>query len=190
MGAVLVAWLAFLLGSTAGHGAPARPAVSAGYLASLRTGRWIQLEGRLQGPAAVACTELGQLTGDFLDDDWSLRGVVKALDPRKREFSIAGCRVRVNENTTFDNPKGTFRGFSDLRDGKLVEVDGSFLQSRILTADEVDDESEELIHEPRLKDQVMVVGKIERIDARKRTITVMGIEFHLTDRTRVRSVIE
>lgn len=187
---MIAALIAILVAIAPGHGGPGRQGSAAAHLASLRTGRWIQLEGRLQGGSTVTCTELGQLTGDFLDDDWSLRGVVRELDPNRQEFSIAGCKIRVSDKTIFDNPKGTFRGFADLREGKLVEVDGSFLQSRILAADEVDDESDELAHEPRLKTQVMVVGKIEHIDTRRRVVRVMGIEFNLTDKTRLRSVIE
>lgn len=184
------ALVALAMASSPGHGAPARPSPAATHFAGLKTGRWIQLEGTLVARSTVTCTGLGQLAGDFLDDDWSLRGTVHALDMARREFSIAGCRVRITDNTIFDNPRGIFRGFSDLRAGKLVEVDGSFVQSRTLIADEVDDESEELVEEPELKDQVMVVGKIERLDPKKRTVTVMGIEFHITDKTRVRSVIE
>jgi hypothetical protein len=133
---------------------------------------------------------VGQLAGDFLDDDWSLRGTVSAIDAAKREFSVGGCRVRATENTNYDNPRGAFNGFQDLRAGMLVEVDGTFLRSRVLIADEIDDESGELVHEPGLRNQVAVVGRIERLDARKRLVTVMGIEFHLTEKTRLRSVIE
>ncbi len=189
-GAFLVSLIAILAGLTAGQGQQSRTGAAAGHLSSLRAGRWIQLEGAIQGPSSVTCTELGQLTGDFLDDDWSLRGAVRAIDAGKREFSIGGCRVRASENTTYDNPKGTFKGFADLRAGMLVEVDGAFLQSRVLLAAEVDDESEELVREPKLRDRVAVVGKIERIDTRKHLITVMGIEFRVTEKTRLRSVIE
>lgn len=145
----------------------------------------------MQRPSSVSCTEVGQLAGDFLDDDWSLLGTVTAIDTAKREFSIGGCRVRATEKTTFDNPRGAFNGFADLRAGMLVEVDGTFLQkSRVLLADEIDDESEELVHEPRLGSKITVVGKIERLNTRKHQVTVMGIEFHLTEKTRLRSVID
>lgn len=190
---LLASLVAMLLGPASGHAQPAQPGkqgAAATYVLGLKAGRWIQLEGSLQRLSTVSCTEVGQLAGDFLDDDWSLRGTVSAIDPAKREFSIGGCRVRATENTAFDNPKGVFRNFGDLRAGMLVEVDGTYLQSRILLADEIDDESEELVHEPRLRTQVAVVGKIERLDVRKRVVTVMGIQFHLTDKTRLRSVID
>lgn len=186
----LVSLITILIVSTAGHSRQGRPGSAIDYVSGLRTGRWIQLEGATQGPSSVSCTQVGQLAGDFLDDDWALRGAVRAIDAAKREFSIGGCRVRTTENTAFDNPKGVFRGFADLREGMLVEVDGTFLQSRVLLADEVDDESEELVEEPKLRNQVAVVGRIERIDPRKRVVTVMGFEFHLTEKTRLRSVID
>ncbi len=187
---LLSSLLAILLGPASGQSQPGKPGAAAAYVSGLKTGRWIQLEGVTRRLPTASCTHVGQLAGDFLDDDWSLRGTVSAIDPAKREFSIGACRVRATDNTNFDNPRGVFRGFADLRAGMLVEVDGTYLQSRILLADEIDDESEELVHEPRLRTQIAVVGKIERLDARKRVVTVMGIEFHLTDKTRLRSVIE
>lgn len=189
-GALLLSAIVAVVGTTVGHGQAGRPGAAMAYVSRLKTGRWIQLEGAMQRPSSVACAEVGQLAGDFLDDDWSLRGTVSLIDAANREFTIGGCRVRATGNTAFDNPKGAFNGFEDLRAGMLVEVDGTFLQSRVLLADEIDDESEELRTEPQLKSQVAVVGKIERFDPRKHSVTVMGIEFTLTEKTRLRSVIE
>ncbi len=189
-GVSLVSLIAALIGATAGRGQPGKAGTAAAHLSGLRAGQWIQLEGTATGPSSVSCTELGQLAGDFLDDDWSLKGAVRAIDAAKREFAIGGCRVRVNENTTYDNPRGTFRGFSDLRAGMLVEVDGAFLHGRMLLAAEVDDESDEMVRQPKVRDQVEVLGKIERVDARRSMVTVMGIEFHVTAKTRLRTVIE
>lgn len=189
-GALLLSVVAVMVGTATGHGQAGRPGAAMAYVSRLKAGRWIQLEGAMQRPSSIACTEVGQLAGDFLDDDWSLRGTVSLIDVANREFSIGGCRVRATGNTAYDNPKGVFNGFEDLKAGMLVEVDGTFLQSHVLLADEIDDESEELRLEPQLRSQVAVVGKIERFDPRKRSVTVMGIEFNLTEKTRLRSVIE
>lgn len=191
---LLVALALSALAVVAGRAVDGNPSGRSGaalrYIATMRPGGWVQLEGDLRGPRSVSCTEVGQLAGDFLDDDWSLRGTVRAVDRARREFAIGGCRVRVDEDTFYDNPKGTFRGFADVRDGILVEVDGTFLQSGVLLAAEVDDESEELTEQPKLSGRLAAVGRIERIDSRKRIVTVMGIEFQLTDKTRLRSVID
>ena len=190
LGASLLLLALVLIGSGAGRGRHATQGAAAERLSSLRAGRWIQLEGVVEGASSVSCTEMGQLTGDFLDDDWSVRGTVRSIDAGRGEFSIGACRVRVSDKTVYDNPRGTFKGLSDLRPGMVVEVGGTFLQSRILLAAEVDDESDELVHRPRLKDRIAVVGKIDRIDAPGRLITVMGIGFRVTEKTRLRSVIE
>ncbi len=159
-------------------------------LARVKVGDWIQLEGTIQGNSPVACIEVRLLTGDFLDDDWSVQGTVRTIDPARREFVIAGLRVHVTENTTFENPSGTFRGFSDLRPGILVEVEGTYLKNGRFLAAEVDDESDEIARAPAIRNRIRVVGRAERVDIRKRLIAAVGTVFQLTEKTQVRSVIE
>lgn len=159
-------------------------------LAGLSVGQWIRLQGTLRGSTSVTCTNVRQLAGDFLDDDWSLKGTVRSTDAAKQEFAIAGCRVSVTGNTTYGRSKGEFGGFPDLKVGMLLEIEGGFLQRGVLLAAEVDDESDELVRRPELKHQIEVVGKIDRLDARRRVLTVMGIDFHVTEKTRLRTVIK
>ncbi len=166
------------------NGSPADP------LVSLRVGQWIQLEGTVQADQPTRCTEVRLLAGDYLDDDWSLKGIVQTVDAERREFAVAGCRVQVTENTSFDNPSGTFQGISDLRPGMLVEVEGMYVKDRRFLAAEVDDESDEIRDRPGSKDQIQIVGRVERVDSRKRLIAAMGLVFHMTDRTQVKSVIQ
>jgi hypothetical protein len=167
----------------------AKEAAAARHLASLKAGDWIQLQGLIPGPTPLACTEMRQLAGDYLDDDWALKGVVTAIDGAKKEFAIGRCRVRVGDNTTYDNPRGGFNRFADLRTGMLIEVEGAFLQDGVLLAAEVDDESDELKGRPKLKDLIDVVGRIQRVDLRQRTVTIMGLEFRISDKTKLRSAI-
>jgi len=164
-------------------GGPADP------LATLKAGHWVRLEGEIPGDSTGVCEELRVLTGDFLDDDWSLRGFVTALDTARHEFVIGGIRVQVNENTTFDSDKREFRTFAEVRKGFLLEVEGTYLKNRRFLAREVDDESDDR-GTPWAPRRLRVVARIERLDARKRLITAMGFVFQLTDRTQVRSVIE
>ncbi|MGH2651818.1 MAG: DUF5666 domain-containing protein [Actinomycetota bacterium] len=167
-----------------------RKGTAVGYLGALRVGQWIQLEGTLRPGAPAWCTEVRRLAGDFLDDDWFIKGRVESLDPVTQTFAIAGCRIQATAGTIYDNPRGTFRGFSDVRAGMLVEAEGTFLQTRRLLAAEVDDESDEVARDPHLLRKIEVVGRVERVDPRRRTVRVMGIEFQVHDRTKLRSVIE
>lgn len=185
----IVAAVAIVAAPEAGWSQPAKGRIAASTLANLRAGQWIELEGTIQATSPLLCTEVKQLAGDFLDDDCAITGVVTAVDPSNREFAIHGCRIRVTDRTIYGNDEGALRDFSDLRPGMLVDVEGTFLQSLTLVAAEVDDESGELARHPRLKDQVEVVGKLERLDVRKRVVTVMGITFQITDKTKLRSVL-
>lgn len=189
-GALLVSSVAILIVSTSGWGQPGRNGTATDPLAGLRVGHWVQLEGTARRASPVLCIEVRPLAGDFLDDDYSLKGLVQTVDAAKREFTIGGSRIRVTGGTTYDNPKGTFKGFMDLRPGMVVEVEGAFLQDRALLAVEVDDESDEIARDPRVRDEIEIVGKIERIDPRRRLVKVMGIEFQINRRTRLLSAIQ
>jgi hypothetical protein len=158
-------------------------------LASFRVGQWIRLEGTSRGAATISCTGLRQLAGDFLDDDWALRGAVQSVDPESRTFVIAGCRIQVTEDTSFENRHSNFTGIHDLKPGMVVDVEGTFVPDRGLVAAEVDDESDEVAGRPDRMAQIEIVGRIQKVDTRHRLVSVMGVEFQITDKTKVRSVI-
>lgn len=181
-----------LLLGTPVPGAPqaARNGTAPEALGGLQVGQWAQLEGTRNGSGGpVDCTRARHLTGDFLDDDWAVRGAVTTIDAKRREFTIGACRIRVTDRTVFNHPRQTFREFAHLRPGLLIEVEGSFLAEGVLVAAEVDDETDELPRRPGLRDEVKVVGRVGRVDPRRRLITVMGIDFHVTPKTRMRSAI-
>jgi hypothetical protein len=159
-------------------------------IATLKAGHWVQLEGPLEADSAASCDELRILTGDFLDDDWSLRGYALSVDTVKHEITIAGIHAQVTENTGFDSPNPDFRGLVDLTPGMLLEVEGTYLKNRRFLAREVDDETDEMGRRPWPRNRIRIVARVERMDSRRRLVTAMGYVFQLTDKTRVRSVIE
>ena len=159
-------------------------------VAALKPGHWVQLEGALQADSAASCDELRILTGDFLDDDWSLRGYAQTVDTLKHEVSIAGIHAQVTENTGFDSPNPDFRGLQDLVPGLLLEIEGTYLKNRRFLAREVDDETDEMARRPWARNRIRIVARVERFDSRRRLVTAIGFAFQLTDKTRVRSVIE
>ena len=165
---------------------PPAPDALAGY----RTGQWVRVEGMTRGGASAACTGLRRLAGDFLDDDWAMRGPVQSVQAENGEFVIAGCRVQVTEKTTYENPSRDFRSIQDLRPGMVVDVEGTFVQDRGLVAAEVDDESDEVANRPDRKERIEIVGRIQNVDTKRRVVTVMGIEFQITDTTKLRSAIK
>ena len=187
MGLASVAGL--VLAAAAGWSQSAPSPMKANPLAQLRVGQWVQVKGTLRSAGPLTCTKLQHLAGDFLDDDWALRGTVSALDTVRRQFRIGACLVQITGTTIFGHPTQKFRGFSDVREGMLIEVEGAYQGNGLMLAAEVDDETAELAGRPRLKDEVVLVGKIQRIDGRKRVLTVMGTDFQLDDKTRVHSAL-
>lgn len=166
-----------------------RASVAGNPLDGLRAGQWVGLTGAPQAPLEAQCLQLRVLAGDFLDDDWAIRGTVLEIDTLRREFVVAGVRVRVDESTLFDSPGRNFKGLGDLRHGMFVDVEGTYLRSGRFLALEVDDETTDVIRRPELLERVEVVGRIQRIDTRARVVEVLGIRFQLTDGTRARSLI-
>ena len=189
-GASVAVWVAVLIGATAVSAQPARNGASSDRMAGLRVGHWVQLEGTARAGNSVLCTEVRPLTGDFLDDDWSLKGLVRTVDLVRREFTVGKSRILVSATTIYDNPRGTFKGLPDLRPGMIVEVEGALLQNGALMAVEVDDETDEIVRNPRVRDEIEIVGKISHLDPRKRVVTVMGIEFQINERTKLLSAIQ
>ncbi len=179
-----------LIALTIGHGEGGKNPSASQDLASLKVGQWIQIDGALRADSSASCAELRILTGDFLDDDWALKGFVQSVDAARKEFVIGGVSVQVTEDTGFDSPKRTFKGLSNLPAGLLVELEGTYLKNRKFLAMEVDDESDEIAHTPWSRNQVMIVGRVEQVDLRKRLVTAMGFAFQVTDKTRLRSVIQ
>jgi hypothetical protein len=161
------------------------------FLASLKAGQWIQLEGTPQRDYSVLCTELKVLTGDFIDDDWMLRGPVRNLNPKTREFSIMRYHVRLKDQVEYDDDGvGKFKGFSDLRPGQVVKLEGTYMKDGSFLAKEINDESAKQARKPGWERRIQISGKIESVNVGKRAITCMGSPFYIGDQTKLKSVIK
>ena len=157
---------------------------------TLKQGQWVQLEGVLQKDKTVLCTKVKILTGDFQDDDWEIAGIVERIDFKKKEFRLSGIQIQVQDDAEYENDEGTFKNFSDLKRGMLVEVEGISLKNGAFLAAEIEDKSAELKEDPEKKYEIEIEGKVEKLNAKKRTITISGVVFQLTEQTKAKSVIE
>lgn len=158
-------------------------------MAALKPGQWVQMEGTVQQDLTVMCTQLKFMTGDFLDDDWSLVGVVRKVSQEKQEMEIMRIPIKVHKDTEYENEDGTFKGFSQVKVGSFVEIEGTFLKDGTFLAKEVEDESQKMAEDAGLENTLEAEGKIEKVDAAKSTFTVMGITVKITNQTKSRSVI-
>ena len=158
---------------------------------ALKPGQWIQLEGVPQRDGSVLCTEVKIITGDFMDDDWELRAVVRRVDPTTRQFAVGRYPIRLKETTEFDDDGvGKLKGFSDLRVGMLVQVEGTYMRDGSFLCDDVNDEGARRVKKPDIDGKVQIQGKIERVDPARRSITAMGTPFVVSGNTKVKSAIK
>ncbi|MCI0694744.1 DUF5666 domain-containing protein [candidate division KSB1 bacterium] len=162
-------------------------------VAALKVGQWVKMEGFVQKDFTVRTKDVEMLTGDFLDDAWSIQAVSRNIDPNKQEFKILLMPIKTQENTEYKAKRSivtTFNSFANLQGGMLVEVDGTYQKDGTFLALEIEDKSADLVDKPELKNEIEAVGKVEKIDEARRTVTVMGVTFHIMDNTRLRAVIK
>jgi hypothetical protein len=162
---------------------------TADILAALKPGQWVELEGNVQQDFSVLCTEIKLLTGDLLDDDWKLTGIIRSVNKEKQAIEILRLPIKIQPETEFDDDDGKMKSFTDVKTNMLVQVEGTYLKDGTLLAKEIDNESAKLTKKPQAKDKMKARGKVEEIDPTKRTITLMGITFQFTDGTQGMSAI-
>ena len=156
-------------------------------LAAIKPGIGVKLEGVIQRDYSVLCMKAKILTGDFRDDDWSITAVAGSIDKAQQEFKLLRLPVKTRSTTDYETKIGVFKSFDDLKAGTLVEVDGTYLKGDTLLALEIEDVSAELVAEPGSENEVEIKGKVEKVDVPNRTVTLMGITFHINDNTRLKS---
>jgi len=159
-------------------------------MSTLKPGQWVQLEGAIQRDLSVLCSEVQILTGDFLDDDWGVSAVVRNIDRMKQEAQILRLPIKFKKDTEFQSDAGVFKSLADVKVGMLIELEGTYLKDGTFLTKEIENESAKLEKKPKLKDEIQAVGKVEKVDAAKRTITLMGITFQITDKTEGKSAVK
>jgi Domain of unknown function (DUF5666) len=160
-------------------------------IAALKPGQWVKVKGTMQNDYVITCNEMRLLIGDFLDDDWSLRGIVQKLDQENRKLEILHLSIKIDEDASFEGDEDeSFAGVADLKVGMLLEVGGTYLKDGTFLAAEVDDKSERLDEAPELKHEIMAEGKVEKVDAANNRFTLMGMTFQVIASTSSRSVIK
>lgn len=149
-------------------------------------GQWVEIEGKVQEDLSVQAVEIKFLTGDFMDDDWELRAKVQTVNAATDEFQVLSVPVRVSKHTEFDNG---IKSVAEVTPGMLVKLEGSYLNDGVFLAKEVEDKTHRLKTKPQLETKIEAVGKVGQVDETKRIITVMGIQFQITEQTDGKSPI-
>lgn len=156
-------------------------------LSKAKPGQWVELEGTVQTDLTVLALEIEFLTGDFMDDDWEFTAKVQAVTPAKSEFQVLSVPVKVTKDTEFGIG---IMSLAEITPGMLIELDGTYLQDGVFLAKEIENKTEKLKKKPKMDTMVEASGKIGRVDEANRIITVMGIQFYITDKTESKSLIK
>jgi hypothetical protein len=164
---------------------------TADILMTLKPGQWVELEGTVRPDLSLICTEIKLLTGDLLDDDWQISGIIRKIDKEKQEIEIVRLPIKVQPQTEFDDEDdGLFASFADIKTNMLIQVEGTYLKDGTFLANEIENDSAKLREKPERKDRIEARGRVETIDPTSRTITLMGMSFQLTERTKGKSAIK
>lgn len=189
--ATVAAVLFFMLAQQEKAQAQRKPGPQIDLFKTVKPGQWIQVDGVLQRNMSVRASEVKVLTGDLQNDDWELLGVVRRLNNKRKEFYIMNIRVRTSKETEFehwdDEKADLFKDFSNLKNGMLVEVEGTFLKDGTFLALEVQNETG---NPKRDLDEVSVTGKVQKINPSRKTVTVMGTVFEIRKQTDIKSAIK
>lgn len=165
----------------------AQTKTAADLFSTLKPGQWIKIEGAPQKDLTVIAKEVKLLTGDFQDDDCEIEAPVRAIsDKDKKQFQLLTIPVTMEADAKYESDDGSFTRFDQLKPGMFVEIEGAYLKDGSFLADEVQPE----IAEPEEAGGVVLVGKTQKVDAAKRTVTLMGVTFQIGEKTKVKSVIK
>ena len=156
-------------------------------VAKARPGQWVEIDGVIQKDQSVRALEIEFRAGDFMDDDWKLLGKVRTVTPEKNELQVLSVPVKITKDTELDDG---IKSVKDIKPEMLVKLEGTYLNDGIFLAKEVEDKSKKLKAESVFDMMLEVVGKVGQVDEAKRIITVMGIQFQITEETEGKSLIK
>jgi hypothetical protein len=164
---------------------------TADILAALKPGQWAQLEGTIRPDRSIQCMEVKLLTGERLDNDWSITGITGKVNREKQEVEIFRLPIKVQPETVFKEKIGTFKSFADVKPKIMVKAEGTYLQDGTFLARQLKNVPPEPAKKPDEEPDKVIeaVGKVEKIDPTTRRVTLMGMTFQLTEKTKGESVV-
>ena len=156
----------------------------------IKVGQWIDLSGTPQRSGPVLAGKVKLLTGDFLVDDCEIGGVVTGIDRDKKTIFLHGMKVETTKDTEYEGiASEVFSKFEHLKVDQVIELEGIYMKNGVFRAIEIENET----NAPKVDEkrrQLAMVGQIEAIDPRAKTIKVMGLTFKVTPTTKMRQRLQ
>ena len=156
-----------------------------------KPGMWVRLEGVPQPDQTIQCTKARLISGAVDEDDWTIKGQIRSVEPASRQLTVGSRRVRIQTTPAPKfTPVTTLHGIPDLKVGMYVKVMGTYTPEHGFVARKVDDQSADVAQKVGADRKVMHQGKVERVDPARRAIVLMGSTFVLSSGTVATSVVE
>lgn len=159
---------------------PSKKWTAAEIVAKAKPGQWVEVKGIVQPDLSVQTLEIRILSNGLGNDDWELEAKVLAVTPAKSEFQILSLPVKVMKATKLNNP---IKRIDDVKPEMLIKLEGTYLSDGTFQAKDVENTTAKLKDKPQLAAMIEAVGKIGQVDEAKHMITVMGIQFHIAEKT-------
>jgi len=151
----------------------------------LRQGMWVEIEGALVSERFIDATKIKILDGEL--DEWQIETYVATVNYEKGTvMTTMGVPVLTTIKTQMKGPKKKDRiTFAYVSIEDKVEVEGKPQRDGSMVANEFEIEKSKR-RKPDLvpKNEHEIRGRIEKVDAEKRQIVLMGFTVQLSDQTR------
>lgn len=161
------------------------PKTAIDLFSSVKPGQWVKIEGAIQKDFGLIAKEVKILTGDFQDDDWEIEAPIRrVVDKGQKKYEVLLIPVKMQEDATYESDDGSVTSFEGLKAGMYVEIEGTFMKDGTFMGEEVQPQLE-----PEEPNSASLVGKAEKIDAARKTITLMGITCQVSEKTKIKSAV-
>jgi uncharacterized protein DUF5666 len=155
-----------------------------------KPGMWVRLEGVPQPDQTIQCTKARLISGAVDEDDWTIKGQIRSVEPASRQLTVGSRRVRIQTTPAPKfTPVTTLHGIPDLKVGMYVKVTGTYTAEGFV-ARKVDDQSADVAQKVGADKKVQNQGKVERVDPTRKAIVLMGTTYVLSPDTKATAVVQ
>lgn len=153
---------------------------------ALKPGQWVKIKGVMQRDSSAVtmiAKEVKILTGEMQEDDWEIEApIARIVDKAKQQVEVFGIQIDMKDDATYESDNNSLKNFDGLQTGMHVEIEGTYMKDGAFHGREM-----QLEAAAGADELAKLVGKVEKVDAEAKTITLMGIACHISETTKVKS---
>ncbi|MCB0264995.1 MAG: hypothetical protein KDH95_24410, partial [Calditrichaeota bacterium] len=94
--------------------------------------------------------------------------------------------IHFDNNVEYEDKFDVIKSFSDIKQGMIVEIEGSYLQDGTFLANEI---GQIEVKKDEERNEIEWTGKIQEIDIKNLTITVLGHTMIFNAETKLKTVM-